>query len=187
MFDAPEEMPNAHMIPHVPLRAKYGDYFFTSSLAWMAAMAIEAILLSAHKGDVGPHSIGFWGVDMAANEEYGYQRAGCQYFAQIAEGLGIEVVIPKESDLMTPPPLYGLSERTHRGVKLTSRKAEIDNRLKMAETKKSMAEQEVSFLTGAKDDLDYHMKMWNFDGEPNKAKFAAIFALPQAPEEPSEE
>jgi hypothetical protein len=449
MFDAPEEMPNAHMIPHEPLRAKYGDYFFTSSLAWMAAMAIEAILGSARKGDTGPHAMGFWGVDMAAcpspetrvltadlrwvpagdlrvgdkiiafdeettpgvggdpgkrmwrtaevlradpitkpchrvfleddreivcssehkwltyaenqcrwketrdlvtpqhrpgrptrivkvcdtweedrswdagylaaafdgeghlsqklregdygmlragfaqranpmsekvldackhmgfelgldardggvngdcykfsikggrtktmeflgrirprrlmgkfdpenlgvmqktgtvavtsiedigeqpvvglttstgtfvaeglashnTEEYGYQRAGCQFFAQIAESIGIQVVVPKESDLMTPPPLYGLSERTHRGVKLTSRKAEIDNRLKLAQNKKAVAEQEVSFLTGASDDLDYHMKMWNFDGTPNKAQFGPIFATPQEAPDPEE-
>jgi hypothetical protein len=181
MFDPPADMPGARLLPHLPLRAKYGDFFFTSTIAWMMAMAIEAILLTRMKGGEeaeADHAIGLWGVDMAATEEYGYQRAGCQFFAQIAQSLGIEVVVPFESDLLTPPPLYGLFESTHRGIKLTSRMAEISNRLAVAEQQKARADLECSFLKGAVDDLQYHMNNWLWDEPGKSCNFGAIFSTP---------
>jgi hypothetical protein len=185
-FDLPKDMPGAKMIPHAPLRQKYGDFFFTSTVAWMFAMAIECMRITEDEEKV----IGLWGVDMAATEEYGYQRAGCQYFAQLAQGLGITMYVPPESDLLTPPPLYGLFESTHRGIKLTSRKREIDSRLAMAEQKKAMADQEVAFLKGAVDDLQYHLNNWLFEEKGLACNYPAIFPTMVTEEnqkEPTEE
>ena len=128
----------------------YGPYFFTSSLSWMFAMAIDA----------GATSIGLWGVDMAASEEYGYQRAGCQYFALVARSLGIEVGVPPESDLLRPPPLYGVCENSHQWIKSLARERELKERLARVDLQLKQAELEKVFVQGAIDDLQWNQQTW---------------------------
>ena len=143
-------VPNSHRLPREELIAKYSAYWFTSSLTWMFAMALE----------VGATTIAFFGVDMAATEEYGYQRAACQYFIQLARSRGIEVIIPPESDLDIPPPLYGVGEWDHATIKLTARKRELDHRLAQANQQFENAKLEATFLRGAIDDLTYMLNTW---------------------------
>lgn len=144
------EIPNGEVMPVDELLAKYSPYFFTSSLAWMMALAIEA----------GATKIGLWGVDMAAGEEYGYQRAGCQFFALLAKSKGIEVGVPPESDLFRPNVLYGIDEVTHGAIKTLQRKRELDARLANAKNNLANANSEVMFLQGALDDLNYMGMTW---------------------------
>lgn len=155
------EVPGTYMkpLPVEELVAKYGPYFFTSTLSWMFAMAIEEILAWREKGNEGG-SIGLWGVDMAATEEYGYQRAGCQYFAMIAKSLGIEVGVPPESDLLRPAPLYGVCETTHHWIKATQRERELQHRLQQAEWDARAKQEEATFLKGAIDDLNWNKNTW---------------------------
>ncbi len=189
-FNLPADMPNGHFIDHVVLRKKYGDYNFTSTIAWMFALAIEEILVDRAKrakpaldGPVLPPPgaepediVGLWGIDMAAEEEYGYQRSGCQFFAQVAQSLGIGVFSPPESDLFTPPPLYGLFECTHRGVKFRSRMAELKNREQQLVVQQARTNEELAFVRGAISDLIYMQNNWLFDGDtPCAADFTNIF------------
>lgn len=150
MAEKRPEIPNSVVLPVADLVAKYGPYFFSSSIAWMMAMAIEA----------GATKIGLWGVDMAATEEYGYQRAGLQYFAQLAIAKGIEVGVPPESDLFRPAPLYGVSEIEHGQIKLLARKRELQQRIAMAQAQAENSKCEVHFLQGALDNNEYMTKTW---------------------------
>jgi hypothetical protein len=154
------EVPNSREVPIADLIAKYGPYFFTSSLAYMLAMCIEA----------GFEKIMLAGVDMAAESEYGYQRAGCQYFAMIAKAHGIEIGVPPESDLFRPPPLYGLSEITHGRIKITARRRELESRVAAALQAQQQAKDETLFLRGALDDLTWAENTWhgNVDGMGSK-------------------
>ena len=163
MQDVVPQIPASRRLPVEDLVAKYGNYFFTSSIAFMIACAIEDILEARDNGDQGPHTIALFGVDMAANEEYGYQRAGCQHFLLLAADLGINIHVPPESDLLRPMPLYGISEGTHWMIKSTARKRELEGRLTNAENALRGYEREVAFLRGALDDLEYHMKTWGED------------------------
>lgn len=70
--------------------------------------------------------IGLWGVDMAAAEEYAYQRPGCHFFVLEAMRRGLGVYLPPESDLMRPMPVYGISEWDHNYIKLTMRAKELN-------------------------------------------------------------
>ena len=94
-FDLPKDMPGAKVIPHDALRKKYGDFFFTSSLAWMFGMAIDTIQEARERGDTGEHTIALYGVDMAAQSEYGLQRSGCQYFGQIWRSRAVQSVFSR--------------------------------------------------------------------------------------------
>lgn len=165
------EIPNSVPIDVDNLVGKYGPYFFTSSLAWMMAMAIETILVSRKTMETDEHdAIGLWGVDMAATEEYGQQRQGCQYFAQLAKNTyGIEVGVPPESDLLRPAPLYGVCEWSHGWIKQTSRARELNQRLQMAEQKLIEGEREKLFLQGALDDMQWQQVSW-FGGIDNRGQ-----------------
>ncbi len=63
--------------------------YWNSSIGYMLALAIHE----------GVDRIGVWGVDMKADDEYGYQRPNCEYLIGLARGKGIDVVIPEESPL----------------------------------------------------------------------------------------
>lgn len=171
------DIPNAKLLPWQELEQKYGSYCWTSSIAYMTAMAIDKIQAARAAGDQGPHVIGFWGVDMAANEElYSGQRSACQFFLQLCVGLGISVYLPEESDLATPPPKYGVSEVTHRGIKLLERRRELEQRLANAKQSEQAFHDQATFFQGAIDDLDYHQKMWLHEGDACLMDFAKVFA-----------
>lgn len=168
MYEAVPEIPASRALPVKDLLGKYGTYFFTSSLAWMLACAIEDILehrqnRKAAGLDLEEDAIGMWGVDMAANEEYGYQRAGCQHFLLLAADLGIRIQVPPESDLLRPMPLYAISESSHWMIKHTARRRELEGRLEGAKQTLKQAEFAVAHLTGALDDHNYHMQTWGED------------------------
>ncbi len=150
--NAAKQLPGAQVVPHEAILQKYDDchWFCTSSLFWMMATAIEA----------KPTKIGFWGVDMAANEEYEMQRAGIHYLTYIARAQGIEVGCPPESDLFTPRFKYGIDEWTHSFRKIRARSAELSNRRNGAVQRMKEAEQEMTFLSGALDDIKYMGDTW---------------------------
>jgi hypothetical protein len=186
MYAVVPEIPNSVRLPHEALIKKYGSYFFTSSIAWMLAMAINAIQESRlTRTEPQDDAIGLWGVDMAANEEYADQRPGCQFFVQLAHQLGIQVHVPQESDLMAPPMLYGIGESSHMMVKMTERKREIETRKAQAENGLSQLTREVAFLTGALDDINYMIKTWTTKSETYSMDLKTILTEPQvATEEP---
>jgi hypothetical protein len=152
MAEVRKEIPSSVRLPQEELIAKYDPecWFWTSSLSWMMAMAIEA----------GATKIGFWGVDMAASEEYEAQRSGIHYFAKLARDRGIEVGAPPESDLFTPRFLYGVDEIRHSSIKVLARRRELEARLAMAANEARNKSLEEAFLRGALDDLKYMGDTW---------------------------
>lgn len=159
---------NCVVLPVDDLVAKYGPYFFNSSLSWMMAMAMEA----------GATTIGLWGVDMAANEEYFSQKMGLIVMTQIARAKGIEVGVPPESDVFTPPPLYGVCEVSHAHIKNTIRFRELTQRKNDAELKRAQAEQEIHFLSGALDDMNYQIQTWHSNEAQRKSAYLEPAPMP---------
>lgn len=74
--------------------------YFTSTPGQMVATAIYQ----------GYGEIHLYGVDLLQSEEYAYQRPGCEAWCALATGLGIKVVVPKESALFKANYVYGYSE-----------------------------------------------------------------------------
>lgn len=147
----PPEIANAQSLPIDGLITQFSPYFFTSSLAWMLAMAITT---------PGVEEIGMWGVDMAANEEYGTQRPGCQFFLVEALRRGIKVTLPPESDLLQPALWYGLCETSPTYIKWLARRRELEQRKASADQRAQQAREESLFLAGALDDLNYMINTW---------------------------
>jgi hypothetical protein len=164
IFDGPvfmlEPVPsvkNCVLFPFERLLKKYGPYHFQSTMSWMLAYAIEQ----------HPKVIGMWGIDCAANEEYSAQRPGVQHFLGLAASLGIQIVLPPESDLLQPTTMYGICETHPRFVKLLARKRELQGRVTALEQNVSRMQGEALFLKGAIDNLDYIFKHWILDIEPS--------------------
>jgi hypothetical protein len=109
------EFPGAVKYPMEEMSKRFGDYFWTSSLAYMLALAI----------DKKPEVIGLWGVDMQASDEWAHQRPGCHYFIQEALRAGIQVYVPMESDILEPPPPYGYRESSRMWWKVNTRWKEL--------------------------------------------------------------
>lgn len=158
-----EEIPNHVVYPLERVETEFSSYFLTSSLALMCAMAILEIeddRRASGNGHERDDVIGFWGVDMSAGEEWGYQRAGCQFFLLEALRRGIGIYVPPESCLLRPMPVYGLSEWHHTYIKLTQRARELNGRKEAAIKAYKEAEQTLAGLSGAMEDLNYMVNTW---------------------------
>jgi len=102
MQEKREDVPFSERYPIEDILAMFPRKYFTNSISYMIAYAIYL----ARQGE-NIKRIGIWGVDMCVDSEYSHQRPSCEYFIGIAEGMGIEVVIPGESDLLKCALLYG--------------------------------------------------------------------------------
>lgn len=97
--------PHQKLIDRFCIKDKHGrrQAYFTNTVSWMLAMAL----------DEGATHISVFGVDMAQQEkgvksEYAFQRPSCEYFIGVAHGMGVEVYIPENSDLMKAGRLYAI-------------------------------------------------------------------------------
>ena len=104
--------PHAREYPEEELKAEFGEFNFTSSIAYMLAMAIKRIAEErgqttafelSKRVDSGDDAIGLWGIMQASQNEYQYQRPGIQNWLLLAHQRGIEVVVPRASMLLHPP------------------------------------------------------------------------------------
>ncbi len=144
LAEAHPDFPDADLYPLDVMLARYGRYF-TSSIAYMLALAIES----------GATEIGLYGVNMetddaSGNSEYGHQRACVEFLLGVAMGRGIRCVIPDACDLTKATRLYAYESNRGQGFeRLESRTKELKAKLAAAEKKLKDAEQEVCVLRGA--------------------------------------
>lgn len=120
--------------PLEQILAAFPRRYFTNTISWGLAFAIWQHMLGEPI-----ETIGIWGVDMAAGGEYAHQRPSCEYFVGWAEGQGIEVIIPDESDLCKAALLYGFEAEKISAVaakykvrvdELTQRQGQIEAQVK---------------------------------------------------------
>ena len=96
--DKCELYPKAHIIDHNMLVKKHGSYF-TSSIAWMMAVALEESTLS---------DIYLCGVDLLQKSEYEIQRPCVEFFIGKAKERGIEIHLQNTTTLLKSDKLYGI-------------------------------------------------------------------------------
>lgn len=152
-----ETIPNSTPFPYEMLLRKHGPYMWTSTIAWMLALALE----------YRPESIGLFGIDMAANSEWAYQRPACQHFVGLARMMGIKVVLPPESDLMRPSTMYGIGEHNERHVKIRERMIEFDGQKNACQQQLEVAKLNFKYYEGATEALKYMLEVWTDDIRPN--------------------
>ena len=166
------EIKNHVVYPIERVEDEFSTYFLNSSLSLMCALAIleiEDLWKANPEHDKTEDVIGFFGVDMAATEEWASQRPGCHFFVLEALRRGIGVYVPPESDLLRPLPVYGLCEWDHAYIKATARMREFNARKQEAENQLNAGQANLRFMQGAIDDLDYQIKTWmsKYSGLPH--------------------
>lgn len=163
---------NGWRFPFEDYIAKYGRFHFTSSMAWMLAHAIEQLAPRAAAGE--NVRIGMWGVDMAALSEYNQQRPACQHWMGLAIKLGIEVILPPESDLMMPPTLYGIGEYNPRAMKWLARLNELQSRSAQMGAQISQMSNEKIHIDGCIDNMRYMYNTWADDIDTHMCITSAV-------------
>ena len=144
-------VPNATGFPVNEMVAEFGDSFFTSSFAWMMALAIMQ----------GATEISLYGIDMASRDEYIRQRPGFFFFRYQAEKRGIKVSAPHESDIMQSPALYAYVDSTPFGRKIAARRQEVGGRVGGMVQQRDQLSNSITYLQGAQEDLDYFESIWS--------------------------
>ena len=165
MTEGHPDIPNCHRFPYDDMIRKHGRYHFQSSVPLMMALAIEDLLPLVEQGK--HPKLALFGIDMAAQSEYSDQRPACQHFLGLAASLGIQVVFPPESDLMMPPPVYGLVEHHPRYIKLAERQKELEAQKQQAEQALQHAQLSHQRILGSLEMLEYVMSTWCEDVDPN--------------------
>jgi hypothetical protein len=133
--------PCAVQFPIMDALHMFGDLFngqsefkyWTNSPSYMMALAILQ----------GATHIGLWGVDMAMNDEYAYQRPSCELMIGVCLAKGIRVTIPPEVSLCKSRRLYGYETHSDDGyVEVRTR----ENTLKMKMAKLTEDSKQCHFL-----------------------------------------
>jgi hypothetical protein len=96
--DAIQFFPGGQLYPEAEMKAEFGPYTFTSSIAFMLAMAIKDC------ERMGMDTIGLFGIMQASPNEYTQQRPGIQNLIWHAAQRKIHVIAPDISKLFEPPP-----------------------------------------------------------------------------------
>ena len=91
--------PAAVPLPLSALCAQFGRYF-TSTIGYMIAMAIME----------GYDWIGLYGIDLASDVEYRFQRPNAEYLVGLAKGMGKTVVLAETSAMLKAGHLYGFEK-----------------------------------------------------------------------------
>jgi hypothetical protein len=144
------DWPGSKTYPLKEVIEKWGPFWWTSQISFMLALAIMQ----------KPQAIGLYGIDMAANSEYNQQRLATQFFIRELLNEGIQLIVPPESDILEPAPLYGFCESSRQWRKYYARMAELQTRVSNLRNERLAKEAEEKHLVGAIDDLEYQMAHW---------------------------
>jgi hypothetical protein len=97
--DAIKLFPTAQAYPEEEMKAEFGPFTFTSSIAYIMAKSIMDI----EAGKAGPQ-LALFGIMQASENEYAYQRPGIQNLIWEAARRKIHVIAPDVSKLFEPQP-----------------------------------------------------------------------------------
>ena len=113
------DVPASMHYPFEMIMTQYRPYF-TNHVAWMTALALSE----------GVTHLALYGCHYESDSEYGAQRGCAEYWMGVAEGRGVQVLIPPLCDLLAfPPELYGY-ESHPAGVRVKSYTRNLEARVK---------------------------------------------------------
>jgi hypothetical protein len=148
-------------------------WFTPDYIAWMAQRPVVYMIEPvAALPNSGATEVGLWGVDMAAQSEWMFQRTGLQTLLwYVNRHYNVKITLPPESDLWVPPPIYGFSEANAQYTKFAVRRAELEAQIAEARNMQHVATQKLTFFEGARDDHEYHINTWVMDQKARSLSF----------------
>lgn len=155
--------------PLQSILAHFGQYagrtYLTNTVSLMMALAIFEHERVAEIGEIGIYGVNMAQHGMSGNlssagwftSEYARQRPSVEYWIGIAEGRGIKMHIPPQSDILKSSCIYGY-HTTDVQKKITARKAELSQRIAHAQQREQQGHDEALFLSGAMEGMSYDMQ-----------------------------
>lgn len=143
------DVPNSIAFPREEIVNKFGTYF-TNSISWEIALAIYE----------GFETIGIWGVDMAQDDEYSYERPSVEFFIGWAKGAGINLIIPETCDLLKEMWLYPFEDSAPFRAKVQNRISELSTRITQSANQEQQQRDVKNQLLGARDNMQYVLRTW---------------------------
>lgn len=146
-----DSIKNSVVYPIQKVIGAFGRYF-TNTISYEIALAIL----------MGFKEIAIYGVDMAVSGEYHHQRPSCEYFIGIARGLGIEVVVPDEADLLKTRFIYAFEEQKEGAFKkkIKNSIASMQQRRSQSSVQRDNAVRQVEQYIGAELAMSEVLKIW---------------------------
>ena len=129
------------------------DVYTTNTISYMLALAILEKFDEIH----------VYGVDMAVDTEYHWQRPSCEFLIGWAVGMGIKVFIPPQCDLMKTRFLYGFQEVVQDAymLKIKNMKTAMLKRQNDAAAAINLNTKKVEQYIGAVAAIDEMAKIWS--------------------------
>lgn len=183
MQEKREEFPSSVALPRMELMECFGSEAFggragcdyiTNSISWMIALALfetsEWVDLPdgrkirlCEKGT----EIGLWGIDMAADTEFGSQRPSCEFWLGVAKSMGVPLYVPDDSELLKAPALYGFDTSHPLRVRLQSQlqscreqTLQIQQQLAAAQQQAAVLEAQLHTIRGRKATIIDLIRNW---------------------------
>jgi len=135
------------------MKNRYG----TNSISWMFLLAWY----------LGFKEISIYGVDLAQNEEYYYQRPNLEYYIGAAQREGIKVIMPPTCDLMKAFSLYGFETDNPLILKMKKRLNDLKKQKQKKEINRNKAQAvanqentQIVALDGHIQELTFQIKNW---------------------------
>lgn len=147
------DVPSSVEFPKKLIMDTFGGYF-TNSISWEIALAIYE----------GFEKIYLFGIDMAQDSEYSFERPSVEFFLGWACGRnpnGLNsIVVPEKSDLLKTMWLYPFDDSAPFRAKCTSRLEELNQRIGSHSNAEFQNRDIKNQLLGAQDNMRYIMKTW---------------------------
>jgi len=145
-----EDMPQSVEFPKAEIEAFWGDTYFTNSISWMLAFA----------GMMGFSEIRVYGVDMATDSEYRFQRPNVEYWIGKLRGRGIKVSVAETSDLLKASHQYGYGTDHGLRAKLKERLDEFTKRERNIEAEIQRLTLARATVNGARQNVEWMLQSW---------------------------
>ena len=144
-----DDLPTSVRFPLERLIERHGADYFTSTIAFMVALAIDEIdgrvdadmrawLQSASKAEIlerdpsivrkelyGAYTLGVYGVDLIVGDEYFWQKACAEYWLGAASARGIQVQLPAQTALCKQQYRYGYEKEPDTIIKMSEVKEHV--------------------------------------------------------------
>lgn len=159
------------------------NVYFTNSISYMIGLAIMELIDPDTGFAVEGAELGVWGVDMMmsgdAGSEYSYQRPSVEYLLGYAQGAGIQVHVPIESDLLKTAYPYGDEVGAMYRARLQAHRKELSRRRgEVTEQLQALQSGHVE-LSGAINVLDWTLRA-HMPGDSELGHVDAVAPKPHA-------
>lgn len=142
MIDQRPEYPTSLRYPIEDAIALTGLDYFTSTISFMIALALRD----------GAKTIGLWGVDLIVGQEWDYQKACVEFWLGVAQGKGLDILLPNQTALLKTSYRYGYESEPTGG--LLSMSEVIRRETEFAKKRQELIAQ-LNTLDGALQDCQY--------------------------------